>query len=311
MLLTAVNNIFCNFPIDTKQVMVHKAGFVNIIGKPNVGKSTLMNELVGEKLSIITAKKQTTRHRILGIVNEDEYQVVFSDTPGYLKPDYKLQESMMKFVEDALLDADVFLYMTAADEKEDDDDIVESLGKTDVPVIVVINKIDLSDQKKVEALYESWQKKLPEAKVIPVSALHKFNVDNLFRLILELIPESPPYYPKDELTDKTMRFFVSEIIREKIFLNYHEEVPYSTEVIVDAYKEEKKIINIMAYIFVLRESQKAIILGHEGKAIKKMATDARRDIEDFVGKKVFLELRVKVSKDWRDDPKQLKRFGYD
>jgi GTP-binding protein Era len=291
--------------------MAHKAGFVNIIGKPNVGKSTLMNELVGEKLSIITAKKQTTRHRILGIVNEDDYQVVFSDTPGYLKPDYKLQESMMKFVEDALLDADVFLFMTAADEKDEDDDIVEGLQNTDVPVIVVINKIDLSDQKKIEDLYESWQKKLPDAKVVPVSALHKFNVDNLFKLILELIPESPPYYPKDELTDKTMRFFVSEIIREKIFLDYHEEVPYSTEVIVDAYKEEEKIINIMAYIFVLRESQKAIILGHEGKAIKKMATAARRDIEDFVGKKVFLELRVKVNKDWRDDPRQLKRFGYD
>ena len=291
--------------------MTHKAGFVNIIGKPNVGKSTLMNELVGEKLSIITSKKQTTRHRILGIVNEDEYQIVFSDTPGYLKPDYKLQESMMKFVEDALLDADVFLYMTAADEKDEDDDIVESLRKTEVPVIVVINKIDLSDQKKIEKLYDAWQKKLPDAKVVPVSALHKFNVDNLFRLILELIPESPPYYPKDELTDKTMRFFVSEIIREKIFLNYHEEVPYSTEVIVDAYKEEDKIINIMAYIFVIRESQKAIILGHEGKAIKKMATDARKDIEDFVDKKVFLELRVKVSKDWRDDPNQLKRFGYD
>ena len=291
--------------------MAHKAGFVNIIGRPNVGKSTLMNELVGEKLSIITAKKQTTRHRILGIVNEDDYQVVFSDTPGYLKPDYKLQESMMKFVEDALLDADVFLFMTAADEKEEDDDIVEGLQNTDIPVIVVINKIDLSDQKRIENLYESWQKKLPDAKVVPVSALHKFNVDNLFKLILELIPESPPYYPKDELTDKTMRFFVSEIIREKIFLNYHEEVPYSTEVIVDAYKEEKKIINIMAYIFVLRESQKAIILGHEGKAIKKMATDARKDIEEFVGKKVFLELRVKVSKDWRDDPRQLKRFGYD
>jgi len=291
--------------------MAHKAGFVNIIGKPNVGKSTLMNELVGEKLSIITAKKQTTRHRILGIVNEDDYQIVFSDTPGYLKPDYKLQESMMKFVEDALLDADVFLYMTAADEKDEDDDIVEGLQNTDVPVIIVINKIDLSDQKKLEDLYESWQKKLPDAKVVPVSALHKFNVDNLFKLILELIPESPPYYPKDELTDKTMRFFVSEIIREKIFLDYHEEVPYSTEVIVDAYKEEEKIINIMAYIFVLRESQKAIILGHEGKAIKKMATAARRDIEDFVGKKVFLELRVKVNKDWRDDPNQLKRFGYE
>lgn len=291
--------------------MAHKAGFVNIIGKPNVGKSTLMNELVGEKLSIITAKKQTTRHRILGIVNEEDYQIVFSDTPGYLKPDYKLQESMMKFVEDALLDADVFLYMAAADEKDEDDDIVEGLRKTEVPVIVVINKIDLSDQAKIEDLYDSWQKKLPDAKVIPVSALHKFNVDNLFRLILELIPESPPYYPKDELTDKTMRFFVSEIIREKIFLHYHEEVPYSTEVIVDAYKEEDKIINIMAYIFVIRESQKAIILGHEGKAIKKMATDARKDIEDFVGKKVFLELRVKVSKDWRDDPNQLKRFGYE
>lgn len=291
--------------------MVHKAGFVNIIGKPNVGKSTLMNELVGEKLSIITQKKQTTRHRILGIVNEDDYQIVFSDTPGYLKPDYKLQESMMKFVEDALLDADVFLYMTAADEREEEDDIVLNLQKTEVPVIVVINKIDLSDQKKIESLYDAWQKKLPKAKIVPVSALHKFNIDNLFKLILELIPESPPYYPKDEMTDKTMRFFVSEIIREKIFLNYHEEVPYSTEVIVDAYKEEDKIINIMAYIFVIRESQKAIILGHEGKAIKKAATAARLDIQEFVGKKVFLEIRVKVSKDWRDDPNKLKQLGYE
>ena len=306
---------FCNFPTKSFFIilseMTHKAGFVNIIGKPNVGKSTLMNELVGEKLSIITSKKQTTRHRILGIVNEDDYQIVFSDTPGYLKPNYKLQESMMKFVADALLDADVFLYMTAADEKDEDDHVVENLQNTDVPVIVVINKIDLSDQKKVEELYDAWQKKLPKAKILPVAALHKFNVDTLFQLILELIPESPPYYPKDELTDKTMRFFVSEIIREKIFLNYHEEVPYSTEVIVDAYKEEDKIINIMAYIFVLRESQKAIILGHEGKAIKKAATAARIDIQDFVGKKVFLEIRVKVSKDWRDDAGQLKRFGYE
>lgn len=291
--------------------MSHRAGFVNIIGKPNVGKSTLMNELVGEKLSIITAKKQTTRHRILGIVNEDDYQIIFSDTPGYLKPNYKLQESMMKFVEDALLDADVFLYITAADEKDEDDDIVEKLKNTEVPVIVVINKIDLSDQKKIEKLYDAWQEKIPNAKILPLSALHKFNIDTLFKLILELIPECPPYYPKDEMTNKTMRFFVSEIIREKIFLNYHEEVPYSTEVIVDAYKDEKKIINIMAYIFVIRESQKAIILGHEGKAIKKAATEARLDIEEFVGKKVFLEIRVKVNKDWRDDPKKLKQLGYE
>ncbi len=291
--------------------MNHKAGFVNIIGKPNVGKSTLMNELVGEKLSIITPKKQTTRHRILGIVNEDDYQIIFSDTPGYLKPGYKLQESMMKFVESALLDADIFLYITAADEQDEDDEIIEKLKETDVPVIVVINKIDLSDQKKIETLYDSWQKKIPNAKVLPIAALHKFNVDTLFKLILELLPESPPYYPKDELTDKTMRFFVSEIIREKIFTNYQQEVPYSTEVIVDAYKEEEKIIRIMAYVFVIRESQKAIILGHKGNAIKKAATQARIDIEDFVGKKVFLEIRVKVSKDWRDDPMKLKRFGYE
>ena len=270
-----------------------------------------MNELVGEKLSIITPKKQTTRHRILGIVNEDDYQIIFSDTPGYLKPGYKLQESMMKFVESALLDADIFLYITAADEQDEDDEIIEKLKETDVPVIVVINKIDLSDQKKIETLYDSWQKKIPNAKVLPVAALHKFNVDTLFKLILELLPESPPYYPKDELTDKTMRFFVSEIIREKIFINYQQEVPYSTEVIVDAYKEEEKIIRIMAYVFVVRESQKAIILGHKGNAIKKAATQARIDIEDFVGKKVFLEIRVKVSKDWRDDPNKLKQFGYE
>jgi len=291
--------------------MGHKAGFVNIIGKPNVGKSTLMNELVGEKLSIITSKKQTTRHRILGIVNEDDYQIIFSDTPGYLKPNYKLQESMMKFVESALIDADVFLFITAADEKDEEDEVVAKLKETEVPVIVVINKIDLSDQKKIERLYDLWQKKLPRAKVVPLSALHKFNIDSLFKLILELIPENPPYYPKDELTNKTMRFFVSEIIREKIFLNYHEEVPYSTEVIVDSYKEDARIIHIMAYIFVIRESQKGIILGHEGKAIKKAATAARLDIEEFVDKKVFLEIRVKVSKDWRDDPTKLKRFGYD
>ena len=284
---------------------------MNIIGKPNVGKSTLMNELVGEKLSIITSKKQTTRHRILGIVNEDEYQIIFSDTPGYLKPNYKLQESMMKFVESALLDADVFLFITAADEQDEEDDVVERLKKTEVPVIVVINKIDLSDQKKIENLYDVWQKKIPKATVLPLSALHKFNVDTLFKLILELLPESPPYYPKDELTDKTMRFFVSEIIREKIFLNYHEEVPYSSEVIVDSYKEDDRIIHIMAYIFVIRESQKAIILGHKGNAIKKAATAARLDIEEFVDKKVFLEIRVKVSKDWRDDPMKLKRFGYE
>lgn len=291
--------------------MGHKAGFVNIIGKPNVGKSTLMNELVGEKLSIITSKKQTTRHRILGIVNEDEYQIIFSDTPGYLKPNYKLQESMMKFVEAALIDADVFLYITAADEKDEDDEVIEKLRLTEVPVIVVINKIDLSDQTKIEALYDSWQKKIPNAKILPMSALHKFNIDTLFALILEQLPESPPYYPKDELTDKTMRFFVSEIIREKIFLFYHQELPYSTEVIVDAYKELPGIINIMAYIFVIRESQKAIILGHQGNAIKKAATAARHDIETFVGKKVFLEIRVKVNKDWRDDPKKLKQLGYD
>jgi GTP-binding protein Era len=291
--------------------MGHKAGFVNIIGKPNVGKSTLMNELVGEKLSIITSKKQTTRHRILGIVNEDEYQIIFSDTPGYLKPNYKLQESMMKFVEAALIDADVFLYITAADEKDEDDEVIEKLKLTEVPVIVVINKIDLSDQTKIEALYDRWQKKIPNAKILPMSALHKFNIDTLFALILEQLPESPPYYPKDELTDKTMRFFVSEIIREKIFLFYHQELPYSTEVIVDAYKELPGIINIMAYIFVIRESQKAIILGHQGNAIKKAATAARHDIETFVGKKVFLEIRVKVNKDWRDDPKKLKQLGYD
>jgi len=292
--------------------MGHKAGFVNIIGKPNVGKSTLMNELVGEKLSIITPKIQTTRHRILGMVNEDDYQIIFSDTPGYLKPDYKLQESMMKFVEDALLDADIFLFMASADEREEEDDsVVTRLAETEVPVIVAINKIDLSDQKRLEALVEGWRQRLPKAEVIPISALHKFNIDNLFRLILSLLPESPPYYPKDELTDKTMRFFVSEIIREKVFMNYLQEVPYSTEVIVDAYKEEDDIINIMAYIFVLRESQRGIILGKEGTAIKKTATQARKDIEDFVGKKVFLEIRVKVSKDWRDDDKKLKRFGYD
>jgi GTPase len=291
--------------------MGHKAGFVNIIGKPNVGKSTLMNKLVGEKLSIITPKKQTTRHRILGIVSGDDYQIVFSDTPGYLKPGYKLQESMMKFVDDALLDADIFLYITAADEQAEEDEITAKLKNTETPVIIVINKIDLSDQQKVEQLHESWQERLPGAKVLPLSALHNFNVDILFRLILDALPESPPYYPKDELTDKTMRFFVSEIIREKIFMNYQQEIPYSCEVIVERYKEEEDIVHIMAYIFTGRETQKGIILGHEGKAIKKTATQARKDIEEFIGKKVFLEVNVKVVKDWRDDAGKLKRFGYE
>lgn len=291
--------------------MVHKAGFVNIIGSPNVGKSTLMNALVGKKLSTITPKAQTTRHRIMGIVSGDDFQIIYSDTPGILKPHYKLHESMMKFVDSAFLDADIFIYITDINEKSNDKETIDKLNQTKKPVLLLINKIDLSDQKTVEKKISFWQKTLPDAEVIPISALLSFNLDKVLDTILDKLPESPPYYPKDELTDKTMRFFVSEIIREKIFNNYNQEVPYSSEVIVDEYKEQTHIIHIKAFIFVTRESQKAIILGHQGKAIKKTGTEARQDIEELVGKKVYLELTVKVNKDWRNDPQQLKRFGYE
>ena len=291
--------------------MAHKAGFVNILGKPNVGKSTLMNALVGEKLSIITSKAQTTRHRIMGIVNSKDFQIVYSDTPGILEPNYRLHKSMMKNVESALLDADIFIYICEVGEKVAENPVIEKLKKSEIPVMLLINKIDLSDQPRVEEKMRKWQELLPNAEIMPISALLPFNLEKVLDSILQHLPESPPFFPKDEMSDKTMRFFVSEIIREKILTNYQKEVPYSTEVVVEEYKEEDKIIRIRALIFVSRESQKAIILGHQGGAIKKVGTNARKDIEAFVDKKVYLELFVKVSKDWRNDKKQLKRFGYE
>jgi len=291
--------------------MKHKAGFVNILGNPNVGKSTLMNALVGEKLSIITPKAQTTRHRIMGIVNGENFQIIYSDLPGILSPNYKLQEKMMKFIENALIDADVFLYMVEAGERNYNEKIINQIKKSSVPLIVLINKIDLSNQEVVEQQVDYWAGIFTNAIVIPISALLKFNTDLVLKQIIKLLPENPPYYPKDEITDKSMRFFISEIIREKILLNYKQEVPYSVEVAVESYKESSDIIRISAYIFVIRESQKMIILGHKGKAIKKVGIEARKDIEEMVGKKVYLELTVKVSKDWRDNERQLKRFGYE
>jgi GTP-binding protein Era len=291
--------------------MAHKAGFVNIIGSPNVGKSTLMNVLVGERLSIITSKAQTTRHRIMGIVNGEDFQIVYSDTPGVLKPNYKLQESMMDFVNTALSDADIILFVT--DIYEDvkiEEKILHKIKNTSAKVLLLVNKIDQATQEKLEEKVQYWKNEVPAAEVIPVSALEKFNVNYVFDRILALLPESPGYYGKDELTDKPERFFVSEIIREKILLNYKKEIPYSVEVVVEAFKDEPKIIKIRAEILVVRDSQKGIIIGHQGKALKKVGTDARKDLEEFFQKQVFLELFVKVNKDWRDNDLQLKRFGY-
>jgi GTP-binding protein Era len=290
---------------------MHKAGFVNIIGNPNVGKSTLMNALVGEKLSIITSKAQTTRHRILGIVNGEDFQIIYSDLPGILTPAYKLQEKMMKFIENALNDADIFLYMVEAGESKYNEGIVGQIKDSGVPVIVLINKIDLSSQEKVVQNIGFWSEVFNTDRVIPLSALKNFNIEKILNLIIELLPESAAYFPKDELTDKTMRFFISEIIREKILLNYKQEIPYSVEVVVESYKEEENIIRIEATLFVSRESQKMIILGEKGKAIKKMGTQARKDIEEFVNKRVYIDITVKVNKDWRDNERQLKRFGYE
>lgn len=290
--------------------MAHKSGYVNILGKPNVGKSTLMNALVGEKLSIVTYKAQTTRHRILGIVNGDDFQIVYSDTPGILIPAYKLQESMMKAVDLAFSDADIFLYVVEIGEDEIDEAIVAKLNKTRKPVVIVLNKIDLSEQDQVQQKIDHWQERVISATIIPVSALHKFNMERLFDVILEKLPEGEPYFPKDELTDKPMRFFISEIVREKILLHYKKEVPYSVEVIVESYTEEENIIKISVVIYVMRESQRPILIGEKGHAIKRVGIEARKDIEEFAGKKVFLELFVKVQKDWRDDDNQLKRFGY-
>ena len=291
--------------------MPHKAGFVNIIGKPNVGKSTLMNALVGEKLAIITPKAQTTRQRILGIVNNENYQVVFSDTPGIMEPNYKLQEAMMREVNAAFEDADILLYLVEIGEPAYQLEIADRIKETKIPVIVVINKIDLTDQLTLEAKIRDWQQVFPGADIIPVSALRNANLQSVFRSILEKLPESPPYYEKDALTDKSERFFVAEKIREKILLNYKKEVPYSVEIAVDQFKERDNLIHISAYIFVARESQKAIILGHQGKAIKRVGTQARKDLEAWLGKKIFLELSVKVVKDWRNSEKELKKFGYD
>lgn len=291
--------------------MEHKSGFVNILGHPNVGKSTLMNALVGEKLSIITSKAQTTRHRIMGIVNGDDFQIVYSDTPGIVKPHYKLHESMMKFVDSALEDADVFLLVTEKADAAFEEALVSKLNSLSKPVVLVLNKIDLCTQEEVIELLKSLGEKLPSATVIPVSALHKFNLDKVFDTLIEKLPVSPAYYPKDELTDRSMRFFVSEIIREKILLYFNQEIPYSVEVVVDEYKEKENITAITATIYVARESQKAILIGHQGKSIKGLGMAARKDIEEFIEARVFLDLRIKVSKDWRDDPQQLKRFGYE
>jgi len=291
--------------------MSHKAGFVNIIGNPNVGKSTLMNKLVGERISIITSKSQTTRHRIKGIVNTDDYQIVYSDTPGVVKPSYKLQESMLNFSTSALVDADIILYVTDTVEKFDkNESFLSKVQRTDTPVLLVINKIDLSDNEKLEALFDKWKETLPNAVIFPMSAKENFNIDNLFNKILELLPEGAPFFPKDEMTDLPARFFVNEIIREKILLHYEKEVPYSVEVEVEEFKEEKKVIKIRAVVHVERESQKGIIIGKRGEALKRVGTEARKDIEGFFGKKVFLEMFVKLSKDWRSKDKNLSGFGY-
>jgi GTP-binding protein Era len=291
--------------------MNHKAGYVNIIGRPNVGKSTLMNAMVGEKLSIITSKAQTTRHRIHGILNTPEYQVIFSDTPGILDPRYKLQESMLKAARSGLVDADVLIYLAEIGETPDPEDpFLMKVAKAKVPVLLVINKIDLSNQEKLEACIEMWEKILPKAEKIPISALKKFNVNSIFNRILDLLPESPPYYPKDALTDKSERFFVGEMIREKILLYYKKEIPYAVEVEIESFKEEEKLIRISALIYVERESQKGILIGNEGKAMKRVGKESRLDMESFFQKKVFLELRVKVKKDWRNNERFIKNFGY-
>ncbi|WP_165021416.1 MULTISPECIES: GTPase Era [unclassified Dysgonomonas] len=290
---------------------MHKSGFVNIVGNPNVGKSTLMNILVGEKISIITSKAQTTRHRILGIVNTDEYQIVYSDTPGVLRPNYKLQESMLNFSESALSDADVLLYMTDVIEKTDKNEaFLQKVQRTDVPVLLLINKIDKSNQQELETLVAAWKELLPKAEIYPISAISKFNVDVVKNRILQLIPESPPYFEKDALTDRPARFFVTEIIREKILLYYQKEVPYAVEVVVEEFKDEREIINIRALIIVERDTQKGIIIGHKGAALKKVGTMARKDMERFFDKKIFLEMYVKVEKDWRSRDNILRSFGY-
>ncbi len=291
--------------------MNHKSGFVNIIGNPNVGKSTLMNSLVGDKLSIITSKAQTTRHRIMGIVNGPDFQIVYSDTPGILKPEYKLQENMLKYVSTALQDADILIYVTDIyDSFEKNIQFFEKIQKLEIPILLLINKIDLSNEETILQLAKDWQKVLPSSEIMAISALRVFNTESVFNRIIELLPEGPPYFPEDQLTDRSERFFVSEIIREKILLHYKQEIPYSVEVEVEHFIEEEKIIRTLAHIYVNRESQKAIIIGQKGKALKNVGVLARKDMEDFFGKKIFLELYVKVKKDWKNDEKQLKRWGY-
>lgn len=290
---------------------MHKAGFVNIVGNPNVGKSTLMNSLVGEKLSIITSKAQTTRHRILGIVNGEEFQLVLSDTPGVIKPSYELQSSMMDFVKTAIDDADILIYMIEIGESSlKDENLFNKIKSSSIPVVVLINKIDLSNQEELENQVDEWKTKLPNAEIFPISALKEFQVDNLLQRLIELLPECPPYFPKDQLTDKPERFFVNEIIREKILINYNKEIPYSVEILTEEFKEDEKIIRIRSVIMVERNSQKGIIIGHKGSALKKIGIESRKDLETFFGKQIHIELFVKVNKNWRSNHNQLKRFGY-
>jgi len=291
--------------------MKHKAGFVNIIGNPNVGKSTLMNAFVGERLSIITSKAQTTRHRILGIVNGEDFQILFSDTPGIIKPAYELQSAMMGFVKSAFEDADVLIYMVEIGEKElKDESFFKKITNAKIPVLLVINKIDTSNQEQVEEKIEYWKAKVPNAEIFVASALEKFNVEGIFNRIVELLPESPAFYPKDQLTDKPERFFINEAIREKILLHYKKEIPYSVEVETEEFNETDKLIKIQSVIMVERETQKGIIIGHKGLALKRVGTEARKDLQKFFGKKIHLELYVKVNKNWRNDKRQLRRFGY-
>lgn len=292
--------------------MAHKAGYVNIIGNPNVGKSTLMNAFIGEKLSIITAKAQTTRHRILGIVNGEDFQLILSDTPGIIKPAYELQDSMMKFVKSAFEDADILIYMVEIGEKAlKDTSFLERLKESKIPVLLLLNKIDASDQQTLEEQTQYWQEQLPTAEIHPISALKNFNVKEVFDRILELLPEAPPYFPKDQLTDKPERFFVNEIIREKILEHYKKEIPYSVEIETEEFLEDEKIIRIRSVIMVERDSQKGIIIGHKGSALKRVGVASRKDLEKFFDKQVYIELYVKVNKNWRSNPNQLRRFGYD
>jgi len=292
-------------------MVLHKSGFVNIIGNPNVGKSTLMNALVGEKLSIITAKAQTTRHRIMGIVNGEDFQIIFSDTPGILQPHYKLQESMMSFVNTAIGDADVILYVTDVVEKFDkNQEYIERLKTLDIPIVLVVNKIDLTTPEELEQLVLNWKNLLPKALIFPASAQERFNIDNILKQIVVLLPESPAYYDKDVFTDRNLRFFASEIIREKILLNYDKEIPYSTEVTIEQFKESDEVYHVEAIIHVIRDSQKGIIIGRQGASLKRVGIQARKDMEDFFERKVNLRLFVKVNPNWRENPQQLKRFGY-